>query len=215
MKQDLRLSEKLFCLAVKPESGGFYMGVSSVVGLTLSGSVLMELMQKGLISMDNGVVRLLNPSYQNDEIHEFFLSQIRLKNKDLKIRSWIFRFNRSAGKIQKMYISRLVRHNVLRLEEKRFLFIPYDKVYLNDRPLVESIRKEVKNTLMGKNAPGEEAVILALMAEKIHLLKHIIPDKAERKIASSNLKKLPETPAVKAVKEAIQIMYTTIVAAES
>lgn len=191
------------------------MGVSPVLGMTLSGSVLIELMHKGLISIDNGMVHLVNPSYQKDEIHEFFMSQIRLRNKDQKIRTWVFRFNRSAGKIQKMYISRLVRQNVLRLEEKRFLFIPYQKVYVQDRTLVESIRNEVKKTLMGKNEPTEEAVVLAIMAAKINLLKHVIPDKAERKIATSNLRKLPEMPVVKAVKEAIQIMYTTIVGAAS
>lgn len=215
MKQDLKLSEKLFCMAVNPASGGLFMGASATLGIALSGLVLMELMHKGLISMDNGMVNLVNPSYQHDEIHEFFMSQIRLKNKDQKIRTWIFRFNRRGRKIQKMYISHLVRRQVLRLEEKRFLFIPYNKVFLMDRILAESIRNSVKNTLMGKNEPTEEAVTLALMAAKINMLRHIIPDKTERKIAVRNLKILPETPVLKAVKEAVQMMYTTVVASSS
>jgi hypothetical protein len=215
MKQGLKLSEKLFCLSVNPASGGVFMGAASVLGMTLSGSVLVELMNKGLISIDNGVVHLLNPSYQNDEIHEYFMGPIRLRKKDRKVGTWISWFNGRAGKIQKMYIRHLVRKNVLRLEEKRFLFIPYQKVYLMDRPLVESVSNEVKHTLLGKTEPTERAVILAMMAAKTNLLSRIIPDKAERKIAASNLKKLPETPVSKAVKEVIQMMHTTVMIATS
>lgn len=215
MKQDLKLSEKLFCLAINPESGGVLMGAYGTIGLTLAGSVLVELMKKGLISIDNGVVHLLNPLYQNDEIHEYFMSQIRLRHKPRKARAWIFRFNSKAGKIRKILIRQLVRNSVLRLEEKRFLFIPYHKVYLMDRTLVESIRNEVKETLLDKNNPTEEALTLAMMAAKTNLLIPIIPDKTERKIAASNLKKMPETAVSKAVQETIQMMHTTIIAAST
>lgn len=211
MKQDLKLSEKLFCLAVDPKSGGILMGAHSVLGITLSGAVLTELFEKGMISINNEVVHLDNPSYLNDEIHELFMNRIRLSKKDRRIRGWISIFNGRGGKFKNALIRQLVRKNVLRLEERRFLFIPYKKVFLMDRMLVESIGQEVKDTLMGKTHPGEEAMMLAMLAVRANLLRRIIPEKEERKTAALNLKKIPETPVTKAVKEVIQMAHAGVI----
>ena len=213
MTQDLKLSEKLFCLSVNPKNGGILMNASAALGITLSGSVFVELLKKDLISTENGVAHLVNPTFQDDEIHEFFLNPIRLREKDRKIRNWISVFNARNRKIQKMFVRSLVRKNVLRIEEKRFLFIPYNKVYLMDRELVESIRKDVEITLQGRTNPPDESTILAMMVAKTNLLSRIFPERSQRKEATRNLKKLPETQISKAVQEAIQMMHATIVAA--
>lgn len=190
------------------------MNASAALSITLTGSVFVELMKKELVSIENGVVHLINPSFQNDEIHEFFLNRIRLREKDRKIRTWISWFNGRLGrKIRKMFIRNLVRKNILRTEEKRFLFIPYTKVYLMDRELVEDIRKDVETTLLGRTNPTDESIILALMVDKTGLMSRIFPERAQRKEAARNLKKLPETPISKAVQEAIQMMHAAVYAA--
>jgi hypothetical protein len=213
MKQDLKLSEKLFCLSVNPKNGGILMSASAALSMTLTGSVFVELLKKELVSIENRVVHLVNPTVQNDEIHEFFLNPIRLREKDRKIRTWISWFNARGRKIKKMFIRDLVRKNILRTEEKRFLFIPYTKVYLMDRELVESIRKEVETTLLEKTEPTDDSIILAMMADKTGLMSRIFPERAQRKEAARNLKKLPETPISKAVQEAIQMMHVAVIAA--
>lgn len=213
MERELKLSEKLFCLSVNPKSGGILMNASAALSMTLTGSVFVELIKKDLVSIENGVVHLGKPTLQNDEIHEFFLKPIRLREKDRKIRTWISWFNARGRKIRKLFIRDLVRNNVLRIEEKRFLFIPYDKVYLRDRELVESIRQEVETTLLGKTQPADDSIILAVMAGKTNLMRRIFPERTQRKEAARNLKKLPETPISKAVQEAIQMMHAAVVAA--
>jgi len=191
--------------------------------MTLTGSVFVELMNKGLVSIENGVVHLVNPTPQNDEVHDFFLNRIKLHGKDRKLRRWISYFNVRGRKIQKHFIRSLVRKNVLRTEEKRILFIPYEKVfekrilfipyekvYLMDRDLVENIRKEVVTTILGRIEQTDESIILAIMVGKTNLLARIFPERAQRKEASRFLKNLPETPISKAVQEAIQMMHTTV-----
>jgi hypothetical protein len=215
MKQDLKLSEKLFSLAVNPTRGGIIRKSYSLLGITLSGSVMQELTRKGLISINNGVVRMVNPSFQQDEIHEYFMRHIRRHGKDRKLRTWISWFNSWPRKLQKAFIRQLVCRNVLRVEERRFLFISYNKVLVMDKILVENISREVKDVLLGKTESNDETVILAQMAEKTNLLGRIIPDRSERKIASSILKKVPETPVGKAVKEVVHMMHAGYVAATS
>jgi hypothetical protein len=213
MDRSLKLSEKLFCLAVNPKRGGILLNASAALGMTLTGSVFVELMNKGLVSIENGIVHLVNPTFQNDEIHEFFLNRIRLHGKDRKLRTWISHFNMRGRKIQKHFIRSLVRKNVLRTEEKRFLFIPYQKVYLMDRDLVENIRKEVDNTLLGKGEQGDESIVLSMLIAKTNLLSRIFPERAQRKEANRFLKNLPETQVSKAVQEAIQMMHAAVFAA--
>ena len=213
MDRSLKLSEKLFCLAVNPKNGGILLNASAALAMTLTGSVFVELMNKGLVSIENGVVHLVNPTLQNDEVHEFFLNRIRLRGKDRKLRTWISYFNVRGRKIQKHFIRSLVRKNVLRTEEKRILFIPYEKVFLMDRNWVESMRKEVETTLLGKGEQTDETLILAIMVAKSNLLSRIFPERAQRKEANQFLKNLPETPVSKAVQEAIQMMHAAVFAA--
>lgn len=213
MNTELKLSEKLFCLSVNPKSGGILMNASAALGITLAGSVFVELIKNELITIENGHVHLVNPTLQNDEIHEFFLKPIRLREKDRKIRNWIAWFNGRGRKIRKIFIRDLVRKHILRIEEKRFLFIPYNKVYLMDRGLVQSFSKEIGDTLLGKAEPSDDSVILSLMAAKTNLLPRIFPERAQRKIASRNLKKLPETTISKAVQEAIEMMRAAVIVA--
>jgi len=215
MDKSLKLSEKLFCLAVNPKNGGILLSASSAMGMTLTGSVFVELMNKGLITVENGLVHVSNPAIQSDEVHEFFMSIIRHRRKDRKMRNWISYFSNRRRKIQKLYIRNLVRKNVLRTEEKHILFIPYEKVYLMDRVLVESIRQEVENTSLGKAVSTDEALILAILTARTNLLPRILADRAQRKIAARLLQKLPETPVSKAVLEAIQMAHAAAYAAIS
>jgi len=215
MDRSLKLSEKLFCLAINPDNGGILMNASSAMSMTLTGSVVVELLKKELISIKNGILHLENSNIQSDEIHEFFLNRIRLRAKDRKLRNWISYFNVRGRKIQKLFIRSLVRKNVLRTEEKRILFIPYEKVYLMDRELVENIRKDVKIALLDSAGSSDDSIILSVMVAKTNLLSRIFPDRGRRKLAGRNLKKLPDSDISKAVQEAIDMMHAAVYAAIS
>lgn len=215
MRQDLKLSEKLFCLAVNPNRGGLLMSASTSIGITLAGAVFVELFNKELLSIENGLVRLKNPTPQNDEIYEFFLKHIRHREKGRKLRSWFSWFYTRGRKVRRVFIRSLTRKNILRVEEKRFLFIPYQKVFLMDRSLVEGIRQELEDFLLGNSEPNDTLIVLSLLVEKTGLLSRIFPERAQRKIAAKNLKKLPETAISKAVQEAIEMMRAAVFVATS
>ncbi len=213
MDKSLKLSEKLFCLAVNSMKGGIYLNATAAITMTLTGSVFVELKQKGFVFINRGMVHLVNPTIQSDEILEFFLNRLRLKNKDRRMRTWIMYFNGRGRKIRKLFIRNLVQKNVLQTEERRILFFPYTKVFLKNHELVERIRKDVENALIGSSVLSDDLLILAVMAAKTNLLRRIFPDNVRRKLALRNLKKLPETEISKAVHEAIEMMHTSIYAA--
>jgi len=215
MDRSLKLSEKLFCLAVNPRKGGLLMSASSTLSMTLTGSVIVELLKKELITVENGILHLENSNIQNDEIHEFFLNRIRQRAKDRKLRNWISYFNVRGRKIQKLFIRSLMHKNVMRTEQKRILFIPYEKVFLMDQVLVENIRKDVEMTLLNVAGSSDESIILSVMVAKTNLVSRIFPDRERRKIASRNLKKLPDTDISKAVQDAIDMMHSAVYASIS
>lgn len=215
MERSLKLSEKLFCLAINPKNGGILLSASSALSMTLTGSVFVELMNKNLVSVQKGVVHVLNPTIQTDDIYEFFLNRIRQRRKDRKLRNWLTYFNIRGRKIQRLFIRNLVRKNVLRTEEKRILFIPYEKVYLMDREWVESVREEVENAVLGRGSSSDEMMILAVMLARTNLLSRIFPERTKRKEAAGYLKNVPETDISKAVQEAIQMMHASVYAAIS
>lgn len=213
MDRSLKLSEKLFCLAINPQKGGILLSASSVLGMTLTGSVFVELMEKGLVRIENNVVHLVDSTPQDDEVYDFFLRRIRLRGKDRKLRNWISYFNLRGRKIQKHFVRSLVHKNVLRTEERRILFIPYEKVLIMDRELVESIRRDVENILLERTLANDNAVFMALMVAKTNLMCRIFPERAQRKQANRFVRNLPETQISKAVQEAIQMMHAAVFSA--
>jgi hypothetical protein len=210
VEKSLMLSEKLFCLAVNPKNGGFLLVASSTLGITITAAVFVELMNKNLISIRNSFVHIDNSNVQIDGIHEFFMNRIRLRNKERKLRNWISYFNVRSRKIQKLFIRRLVLKNILRTEEKRILFIPYEKVYLTDSDWIAAVRNEIATVALGKGTLSDDSVILAILVWRMNLLSRIFPERSVRKEAVRFLKKLPEDDVSKAVREAIQMMHAAV-----
>lgn len=215
MNRSLKLSEKLFCLAVNPERGGILLSASSALGMTLAGAVFAELADKQLVSIEKKVVRLINPTIQADRTHEYFLVKLRLHGKPRKMSRWISYFNIRRRKTQRLIIRDLVANGVLRTEEHRILFIPYQKVYLQNRQLVAEVARQVEQTIFGTDQATEENIILALLVWKTNLLAWVISDRKRRKEAINRLKAIPETELIRAVKEAILIADAATFAAIS
>ena len=212
MDKSLKLSEKLFCLAVNPKKGGIIINASATLNMTLTGTVFVELMKRNLIFIKKGFIHVASSGITNDEIYEFFLKPVRVRKRGRKIRAWISWFSARGRKIQKLFIRNLVQKGILKLEEKRFLFIPYSKICLSDSELVEDIRKEIEIALLNANQPTEESVILAMMVAKTNLMRRVFPARLQRREANRNLKKLPETQVSKAVQDAIQMMQASVYA---
>jgi hypothetical protein len=210
MDRSLKLSEKLFALAVNPKRGGILLNASSALSMTLTGSVFVEMITNGLVRLEKGVVHVQNPAIQHDEVLEFFMRRMRERSKPRKMRNWVSYFNIRGRKIQKLFIRSLVRKQVLRTEERRILFIPYEKVFVMDHMLVENLRKDVEAAFQLKTDPNDEALVLAVMIGKSNLLSRIFPDRARRKEAARFLKKLPETEISKAVQDAIQMAHAAV-----
>lgn len=215
MDRSLKLSEKLFCLAVNPAKGGILLSASPTLGMTLAGSVFVELMAKRLISMEEKSVRLINPSMQSDPVHEFFLRKLREHGRPRKLRRWISYFNLRKRKIQKLVIREMVRKNVLRTEEHRILFIPYEKVCLADRELADTLRRELEQVIFGIEGQSDERIMLAVLVWRGNLLSRIFTERKRRKEAVKNLKKIQEPEVIKAVREAIMMANAATFAAIS
>jgi hypothetical protein len=104
----------------------------------------------------------------------------------------------------------LVLKNILRTEEKRILFIPYEKVYLTDPDGIEAVRSEIANVALGKGNISDDNLILAVLVWRMNLLSRIFPERSVRKEAVRFLKNLPEDDVSKAVREAIQMMHAAV-----
>lgn len=211
MEKSLKLSEKLFCLAVRPVSGGIFLTATSGLAISLTGAVFIELLNLGLLSLDKKYIHINDRKLHTDPIHEYFLRPVRERQEARKLSRWIGYFNMKGRKIQKMFIRELVRKGVLRTEERRIFFIPYEKVFLKNQQLGDSLRREVEQTALGIKPAEEETVILTLLAHKINLLPQIIKDRQQRKLARKKLKDFPENQMTRAVEEAIESIRTAMV----
>lgn len=213
MEKTFKLSEKLFCLAINPAKGGVLMNSATALPMAITGAVLYELSKQDIISLKDNIVSLKSSNINSDEVFEFFLKHIRLKEKNRKIRYWISYFNNKSRTIHKMFVTGLVRRNILRVEEKRFLFIPYKKTYLSNRVIVESFAKEIEEFALGTKNYSDDIVILSILAQKLNLMSRIFPDRQKRKEAAKKLKSIPESDISKAVQEFMNSINTAVIIA--
>jgi len=182
------LSEKLYLLAVHPENGGIRMSSSNVMRYVLAGALIIEMIPRQNIRMENKIIYLLNSRSKNP-LHLFVIGKLVKHKNRMKISAMITRLSFSAATVRRNIQDSLVRKRLLRMEEKRFLFFRWKKPVLINKQVVHRLQDDIKNWISGGTA-GEEEIMLLSLLQPAGLLGSIFPDRNKRKAAGKELKKL-------------------------
>ncbi|HOP04495.1 MAG TPA: GPP34 family phosphoprotein [Tenuifilaceae bacterium] len=209
---NLTIAEKFLVIAHHAEKGRF---ITSDVQMSygLIGALILDLLLEKWFTIDNKLLILQNQKTSSNEVFEDMLSQIRREEKPKKIKRWITKFSYRTRKYKWTILSKLEEKKVVKIEHKKFLFIPYRQVFL----LNQQVRKEIlaalsQKILTSKKLSEEETSVLSLI-EACKLHKTLSSDKTELRTIKMELKRLlKESPIADAVDATIKQVQAAIAA---
>ena len=127
-----------------------------------------------------------------------------------------------SGRYRKETLKMLKRKNLVRLEEKKFLFIPYFRAYVTNTRAQNQLLQDLRETLLNKDTDSELSPVLTLF-NTCKMYRLLERDKSERKRIKEQLKNFAEESVVtsgvdKVIKEmqaAVMVATTTAITAST
>ena len=208
---EIRLTEKFLLIAHNPEKGRFLIN-SIQLNYGIIGAILMEMTFDDRISIEKD--KLLLKSFKNskDPVISEITSTIKKSDKPRKLKYWISKLEKRARKYKWIFLERMQKEKLVRIEEKKFLgFISYRKCYLINKRIRGDISKQLNEAVLYKKDLNDEKIVLLGLVQACGMHKSIASDRQELKIIKKKLKViLKEEPIAQAVGKTIAEMQAAI-----
>ena len=208
-----RICDNFLILALNPRSGN-YMLYGNPLAYGLLGAIFMDLMIAGYLGIDDGrVVAGKETGAVSSEVMEKIRQRVTSSSKERKVAAWIKRFGIHSGRYLREVRSEMIAAGLIRVERKKFLFIPWSLWY----PANPGYRKKLifrinEILLSGKEADKDEAMLLGLIyATKLH--KALSNEREKRKrLRKALVKYMKESPVASGTDLVLRDIQTAIAA---
>jgi hypothetical protein len=190
MEKNLNLAEELLLLAMNEEKGTVLLRAQTALPYGLSGALLIELVEAGLLRLEGKNLIAAPGGAARDDLLEEVLAKIRSSRRTHTLKHWVLRMGRSGGKVKKRLLARLVEKRILLREERRLLGVFPTQHYpeADSRPEFEIRRRVSSGVLRGgtRDERTEALISLAYACDLIGLLF----EKGQRRDAKRSAKEI-------------------------
>jgi hypothetical protein len=207
----LTLVEKMFLLSIDDAKGTVADGIYGEFYYGLAGGLLAELVLQGRLAIRDKKIIVTDPTPTGDELLDRALQEVAASKKPHRASHWVsvLPSKNLPGRIAE----RLVEKNVLRREEKRFIWvIPYQAYQQLDASAKFWLKQHLRAVVLaGEKAEPEDIALLNLI-RACNLLKSVFT-KDERKWSEKRVEALASEevfgPAVTEALESIELALVT------
>ena len=135
----LTFAEEFLLLAHDEKTGDFADVGFSVMSAALAGAALMDLALLNRIDMDTRRLVLIDRGETGEPVLDFCLARIGVSADLSTAEDWVDELSRHGEALRDMALDRLVARDILKRENKRFLWVFNTRVYpmMDDRETVE------------------------------------------------------------------------------
>jgi golgi phosphoprotein 3 len=159
------LPEEFFLLSIDDAKGKTIAAVSDGLQIRLAGALLADLALHGKISLADKRLAVIDPAPTSDALLDEALARLAAEKKPRKAGYWVEKL--ADKKLPKKVARRLVEKNVLRIEEKRYLWvIPYEVFPQVDASAKYWVKQHLRSAVLagGEVTPGIIAFLSLLKA---------------------------------------------------
>jgi len=178
------------------------------------GALFIELSFNKIIEINNHYVsvKIVPNSIKNPV--DGMLQKIHQKKRIKKAKFWISKFAHSPGKFKTYFLEEMAKKRLIKIERKRFLFIPYKRISLINKREREQLITSLRAALLqGQEMTGEKASLLGLIGA-CKIAKVLCRDKQELKMIKTKLKELMDSDQISHdVDQVIKEMHAAVIAA--
>lgn len=214
---DLSLKEKFLIISIEPGKGKIMlMGNQLTYGI--AGAILLELKSKNIVNFEDNILFLNQYRPSADRIINRAVEIIRKSKKKRRVNVWLMRFSWRGNSFVREILRKLLSHNIIRKERKRFLnIIPYNRYFFLQKNVRNQTILSLKDALYTNSITSQDedlnllGLIYACGLERI-----FTDDKNEKKELARYLKEQINTnEAFAEIKSLIKKIRTAIASSKS
>jgi golgi phosphoprotein 3 len=218
---ELNTIEKFLLIAHHPEKWWFKI-TQIHLKYGIAGAMLLELaLRKNIILNESKI--LVNPESKPGDkdypIFEEIVQTIELSRRLHKPKYWIQKYGRRSRKLKWEFLNGLEKKRLIRINELKFLFIPYRRVYLIDKHARVMLITKLRDSLMYKRIKTEDDIAILGLVEACKMYRIIEPDRSKRRTIRKELKEVikesPISEILASTIKQIQVAIAMAVAASS
>ena len=180
----LTFAEEILLLFLDDETGKFENMYYEEFKYALAGAVLMDLAVRGKIDTDLEKLRVSDPSPTGETILDGFLKEIVETEEEMNTFFWVSEIAKKGAEIREMALDSLVQRGILRVEEKKILWVIGVRRYPTvDDSQEKEVRRRITELLNSDEIPSPHDVVLVSLADTFDLFPQILSKYDAKKLA--------------------------------
>jgi len=211
----LTLAEMMFLLSIDDVNGTTASGIYGELYYGLAGSILADLVIAGKLAIQDNHIMVADGSPVQDDLLDEILAKIASAKKPHRASHWVSVL--PSKNLPTRIADRLVAHNILHLEEKRYLWvIPIKAIKQQDATAKYRLKEHLRAVVLAGDKPEPQDIALLSLLKSCSLLKMVFT-KDERRWAQKKIEALTTGeifgPAVTEVLLGIEAAMITVASA--
>lgn len=180
----LTFVEEILLLFLDDETGKFENMYYEEFKYALAGAVLMDLALRSKIDTDLEKLAVVDPTPTGEEILDGFLSAIAESDEEKNTFYWVSEIAKSGAEIRDKALESLVNRGILRVEEKKILWVIGVRRYPTvDDTQEKEVRRRLIELLNSDEIPSPHDVVLVSLADTFELFPQILGEYEAKKLA--------------------------------
>ena len=164
------LAQDLMLLALNPQTGKIHFAASSALRYSLMGTVLLDLVLQGKLTIDNNHLMVANASTTGDEFLDQCLNEVVAAPRSRTVKFWISHWSRKYSRFPKVVLQNLVDLGVLVKQEHTVLwFFPVQRYFLTDESIQRAIVNQVRAAVLENIRLDSRTAVLISLMKTCHL----------------------------------------------
>ena len=187
-----------------------------IKSIGLIGSILLDLANSKNLTIENEKLIVKSKDSDLSQAHQWVLEEIERSPVIRKIKTWVARFSRKSGKIQKELLPEIENQGIIQINHKRFLGIKYYRTQLTRPEIREKIIDDVRDIIFKESKISEENSMLLGLIEACRMHRIIAKDKSELRVCKRKLAEIIKSDSLaQGVDKVIKEMLITTLAASA
>lgn len=167
----LTFSETILLLGLDERSGTMQALPELTMRYALAGALLLELAVANRIDTDLHHLHLIDARPTGDPLLDDVLRRLSTRDTELTTSVWLSSLAYQTPDIQELVLQRLVDKGILRIEDRRILWVFSSSHYrLTDDRWVSGVRARLRALIDSDEIPDPDESVLVALVDAFHLL---------------------------------------------
>ena len=180
----LTLAEDIVLLLLDDESGKLESIDLMTLNYAMAGAVLMDLALRNKIDTDLESLIVADSTPTGIPMLDRYLDKISSDNSESNTRYWLTELSNYGEDIVQSCLSMLVEKKILKMEEKKILWVIATRVYpMIDDKEEKEVKRRIVDLLMSDEIPTPQDVVLVSLIDTCSLFSTILSEKEVQRLS--------------------------------